>query len=178
MTVALLLINPKYPHNVGAAVRAASCLGAGVVLFTGDRVSLTGGRGSARLPREERMKDYQNVEIKHVDQHEVFKRMRGTPVAVELVPNAQPLPAFEHPEDAVYVFGPEDGSLSRAVLGLCHEFVRIPSNHCLNLGAAVNLTLYDRMIKVVDPSDWYEFMADSWDGADEDGMINAAIGIQ
>jgi tRNA C32,U32 (ribose-2'-O)-methylase TrmJ len=27
----------------------------------------------------------------------------------------------------VYVFGPEDGSLDRAVLGLCHRFVVIPT---------------------------------------------------
>src|SRR5262249_35205478 len=51
---AVVLINPKYPHNVGAAVRAASCYGIEQVWFTGDRVQLVGER-RFRLPREERM---------------------------------------------------------------------------------------------------------------------------
>jgi hypothetical protein len=38
------------------------------------------------------------------------------PVAVELRRNAEPFIEFEHPERALYVFGPEDGSLGRAVL--------------------------------------------------------------
>jgi hypothetical protein len=32
-----------------------------------------------------------------------------TPVAVELRPDAESLVTFEHPEEALYVFGPEDG---------------------------------------------------------------------
>ena len=48
---AVVLIDPKFPHNVGAAVRAASCYGVGQVWFTGDRVQLIGER-RYRLPRE------------------------------------------------------------------------------------------------------------------------------
>src|SRR5262249_34036115 len=70
-----------------------------------------------------------------------------TPVAVELLPTAQPLTSFEHPEDALYVFGPEDGGLPKAVRLLCHRFVFIPTHHCLNLAAAVNVVLYDRRLK-------------------------------
>jgi hypothetical protein len=47
------------------------------------------------------------------------------------------LPAFRHPEKAVYIFGPEDGGLDRAWLTRCHRFVRIPTRHCLNLACAV-----------------------------------------
>ena len=39
-----MLVDPKFPHNVGAAVRAASCYGVGQVWFTGDRVQLIGER--------------------------------------------------------------------------------------------------------------------------------------
>ena len=34
---AIALVNPKYPHNVGAAVRAASCFGIQQVWFSGNR---------------------------------------------------------------------------------------------------------------------------------------------
>src|SRR5213079_3262343 len=70
-----------------------------------------------------------------------------TPVAVELRPGAESLVSFEHPEDALYVFGPEDGGLEKAVRVRCHRFVVIPTHHCLNLAAAVNVVLYDRRLK-------------------------------
>jgi tRNA(Leu) C34 or U34 (ribose-2'-O)-methylase TrmL len=115
---AVLLVGPKYPHNVGAAVRAASCYGIGQVWFTGDRVQLVGERRQ-RLPREERMRGYQEVQLCHADQPFGAFNNTAVPVAVELRHNAEPLISFTHPHRAVYVFGPEDGSLDRAVLGLC-----------------------------------------------------------
>ena len=142
------LVDPKFPHNVGAAVRAASCYGVRQVWFSGDRVRLDGARGQ-RLPREERMRGYQDVELRHADQpFDAFDRT-AVPVAVELRRNAESLIQFEHPERAVYVFGPEDGSLDRGVLGLCHRFVVIPTRHCTNLSAAVYTVLYDRHAKRV-----------------------------
>jgi tRNA(Leu) C34 or U34 (ribose-2'-O)-methylase TrmL len=144
---AIILIDPKFPHNVGAAVRAASCYGIGQVWFTGDRVQLVGER-RFRLPREERMRGYQEVELRHSDQpFDAFET--AVPVAVELRGNAESLIDFPHPDGAVYVLGPEDGSLDRAVLALCHRFVVIPTRHCTNLAAAVYTVLYDRHAKRV-----------------------------
>jgi len=145
---ALVLIDPKFPHNVGAAVRAASCYGLGQVWFTGERVQLIGER-RFRLPREERMRGYQDVELRHSDQPFDAFASTAVPVAVELRRSAEPLISFEDPEHAVYVFGPEDGSLDRAVLGLCHRFVVIPTRRCTNLAAAVYTLLYDRHAKRV-----------------------------
>jgi hypothetical protein len=50
-----------------SAVRAASCYGIGQVWFTDDRVRLVGER-CRRLPREERMRGYQEVQLRHADQ--------------------------------------------------------------------------------------------------------------
>ena len=47
---AVALVDPKFPHNVGAAVRAASCYGVRQVWFSGDRVRLDGAKRQ-RLPR-------------------------------------------------------------------------------------------------------------------------------
>jgi tRNA(Leu) C34 or U34 (ribose-2'-O)-methylase TrmL len=145
---AIVLIDPKFPHNVGAAVRAASCYGVAQVWFTGDRVQLIGER-RFRLPREERMRGYQDVELRHSDQPFDAFTSAAVPVAVELRRNAESLIDFIHPEQAAYVFGPEDGSLDRAILGRCHRFVVIPTRHCTNLAAAVYTVLYDRHAKRV-----------------------------
>lgn len=143
---AVALVDPKYPQNVGMVVRLASCYGLRQVWFTGDRVSLNPARGE-RLPREERMKGYKDVSMIHHDQF--FDRFPAdaVPVAVEVRANAEPLHTFDHPANPLYVFGPEDGSIPKPLLGHCHRFVVIPTRHCLNLATAVATVLWDRQYK-------------------------------
>jgi len=144
---AVALWNPRFPFNVGSAVRAASCFGIEQVWFTGERVQLALDE-KKRLPREERMKGYKEVELRNYDHvFDQYDLTQVTPVAVELRPNAESLPAFEHPENPVYFFGPEDGTIPQSVLRQCHRFVVIPTRHCVNLAAAIYLVLYDRMVK-------------------------------
>lgn len=148
-TPSIIMVNPKYPHNVGAAVRACSNFGGKAVLFTGNRVSLEPDKSNGyRLPREERMKDYQDITL--INDNYPFNRFSKdvTPVAVEKRENAEPLTYFQHPENAVYVFGPEDGSIPQVLLKHCQRFLVIVSKHCLNLGAAVNVILADRITKL------------------------------
>lgn len=148
ITPAIALVNPKFPHNVGAVIRAASCFGAEQVWFSGNRVSLTATE-NYRLPREERMKGYKHVSLTNEDYF--FDRFDNdvVPVAIEVRENSENLVHFKHPEKALYVFGPEDGSISRMHLRHCQRFVFVPTAHCLNLAAAVNLVLYDRRMKEI-----------------------------
>ena len=67
------------------------------------------------------------------------------PVAVERVAEATPLPEFEHPERAMYVFGPENGSLDETMIERCAHIVSIPGHECSNLAAVVNVVLCDRI---------------------------------
>jgi tRNA(Leu) C34 or U34 (ribose-2'-O)-methylase TrmL len=143
---AIYLHNPKYPHNLGQIVRACSCFGVGQVWWSGERI-LQKLEGLTRLPREERMRGYSDVQLLHSTKALDAFADDVVPVALEFRPNSEKLPEFIHPEKAVYVFGPEDGSLDRGILVRCHRFVFIPTKHCVNLSAAVYMVLYDRMVK-------------------------------
>jgi hypothetical protein len=46
---------------------------------------------------------------------------------------------------------PKDGSLDRAILGLCHRFVVIPTRHGTNLSAAVYTVRDERHAEPVAP---------------------------
>ena len=142
VTPAIGLVDPKHAANVAKVVRTASCFGAKQVWFTGDRVRLD-IQARGRLPREERMKGYKDVEVRHYDRFLDQFPSGTTPVAVELVEGAEVLTDFVHPENPVYVFGPEDGSIPTTFLRLCHRRVVIPSRHCLNLAMAVTIVMYD-----------------------------------
>lgn len=66
------------------------------------------------------------------------------------------LDEFEHPERAVYIFGPEDGSVPDEPWLGPHLTVEIrgaatlasPVQGCLNLATAVSIVLYDRLAKM------------------------------
>ena len=138
----VILINPKYSHNVGGAVRACSCFGVESLVWTGSRIQLS---QYERLPREERMKGYKSVQFRNDDRPlDLFAGC--TPVCVEVHDQSEPLTFFEHPENAVYLFGPEDGSVPQVIRRLCHRFVHIPAHFCLNLSAAVNVILVHRLM--------------------------------
>jgi tRNA(Leu) C34 or U34 (ribose-2'-O)-methylase TrmL len=146
ITPAIMLVNPKFAHNVSMVVRLASCYGLEQVWYTGERVSLDLSNRK-RMPREERMKGYREVEIINYDRPLDHFSKDVVPVAIEVRENSEPLHYFEHPENAVYVFGQEDGSIPKSVLHKCHKFVVIPVRHCMNLATAVSTVLYDRLFK-------------------------------
>lgn len=37
----VILIDPKYSHNVGAAIRACSCFGVDALVWTGSRIQIS-----------------------------------------------------------------------------------------------------------------------------------------
>ena len=68
-------------------------------------------------------------------------------ICVDLVEGATPLPEFIHPENAFYIFGPEDGTISQGIIDAADDVVYIPTIGCMNLAATVNVVLYDRLAK-------------------------------
>lgn len=113
-TPAVVLYDPRYPHNVGAAIRACSGFGVEQVWLTGRRVAEQVWKAK-RIPREERMKGFSSVKLILEDRPFDHFPQGVTPVAVELLPGSENLLEFQHPENPIYVFGPEDGSVPLGV---------------------------------------------------------------
>jgi tRNA(Leu) C34 or U34 (ribose-2'-O)-methylase TrmL len=139
---AVALVNPKNGANVGSVLRAAGCYDASLVVISGQRPEHYMGR----LPTDTQ-KAYRHIPTLRVA--DVFEAVPYDciPVAVDLVPNARNLVDFCHPERAYYIFGPEDGTLGKAITDRCKFAVQIPTRFCMNLAACVNVVLYDRMAK-------------------------------
>lgn len=58
-----------------------------------------------------------------------------------------PLPDYQHPDNALYIFGPEDGSIDQTIIDQADDVVYVPTIGCMNLSASVNVLLYDRLLK-------------------------------
>ena len=140
-TVSIGLSNPKSPSNVGAIMRAAGCFGVDSVFYTG-----------TRYPRAARFSTDTKDVSRNIPLSGVSCLLEGVSeemkiVCVELAEGATPLPEFRHPDNAFYIFGPEDSTLSQEVIDKADAVVYIPTNGCMNLAATVNVVLYDRLVK-------------------------------
>ena len=93
-------------------------------------------------------KVHQKIPLIGIDDLKKILPLGCIPVAVELVEGARPLPEYTHPDRALYIFGPEDGSLDKEIRDWCEDVVYIPTTGCMNLAATVNVVLYDRMAKI------------------------------
>lgn len=135
------LHRPKDIANVGGALRAAHCYSASLVAISGNRVSGDAIKHAANTTHAQK-----HLPVMRGDLCDLIP-YGATPVAVDLVEGAIPLHDFGHPPSAFYIFGPEDGTLGKAVLDWCPYRVMVPTAFCMNLAATVNVVLYDRLAK-------------------------------
>ncbi|ELV8771810.1 RNA methyltransferase [Vibrio harveyi] len=142
-TAIIGLYNPKSPTNVGAVLRAVGCYDAAQVRYNGTRYSRAVKFQTDTQNSQERIQlvEMEDLTANVADDVEI--------VCVELVVGATALPHFTHPENAIYVFGPEDGSLPQEMVDKAHHVVYVPTHGCMNLAATVNVVLYDRMAKTL-----------------------------
>ncbi|MHA2740771.1 RNA methyltransferase [Vibrio harveyi] len=142
-TAIIGLYNPKSPTNVGAVLRAAGCYDAEQVRYNGTRYSRAVKFQTDTQNSQERIQlvEMEDLTANVADDVEI--------VCVELVVGATALPHFTHPDNAIYVFGPEDGSLPQEMVDKAHHVVYVPTHGCMNLAATVNVVLYDRMAKTL-----------------------------
>lgn len=135
----------KTRENLGTLIRSAENFGAAFVATVGRRYD--------REPSDCQA-SWRRVPVFHYRTWGEWRDATAfawTPVAVELTDGATPLPAFVHPASAVYLLGPEDGSLSAEAMRGARKVV-IPSLRCLNVAVAGSLVMYDRIAKLGRPS--------------------------
>jgi tRNA(Leu) C34 or U34 (ribose-2'-O)-methylase TrmL len=140
----ILLDRPKNSFNIGAVLRTVGAFGGNFVAASekrfhdkGDWRTLDTEAAHLRLPCFLGVADLMPfIPEKHV------------PVAIELSDSATSLYDFEHPAQAVYFFGPEDGALNDVYLNKCVHKIYIPTNHSLNLAQTANIVCYDRAMKM------------------------------
>jgi tRNA(Leu) C34 or U34 (ribose-2'-O)-methylase TrmL len=135
------LVNPKTPENVGSVMRASGCYGVNSVFYTGTRYDL------AKQFCTDTKDVHRNIPLIGVEDLKAIIPMGCVPVAVDLIEGAKSLPEYKHPERAFYIFGPEDGTLKKEITNFCRDVIYVPTNGCMNLAAAVNVILYDRLAK-------------------------------
>ena len=144
-SVIIGLINPKGPTNVGTVMRAAGCFNANEVLYTGTRYARAAQYETKT--NTDTHKSSNNIPLTQVDCLLSKKAPNMKVVCVELCLGATSLTEFNHPEQALYIFGPEDGSISQEVIDQADHVVYVPTKDCLNLAATANVVLYDRLAK-------------------------------
>lgn len=139
--VVIGLTDPKSPENVGAVMRAAGCYQANEVLYTGVRYAR-----AAKFHTDTKNAS-QKIPLNAVESLTINLIPGQHIVCVDLVEGAIPLPEFKHPENALYIFGPEDGTIAQDVINKADAVVYVPTIGCMNLAASVNVLLYDRLAK-------------------------------
>lgn len=135
------LINPKSPTNVGGVMRAAGCYQADEVRYTGQRYNR-----AVKLQTDTKSAAH-TIPLTSVESVLEGLEPDIKIVCVELAEGATSLPQFQHPEKAIYIFGPEDGSIHQKIANKADHVVYVPTVGCMNLAATVNVLLYDRLAK-------------------------------
>lgn len=143
--VSIGLINPKTPENVSSVMRAAGNFRVDDVFYTGTRYprAVKLHPGMVNMSR----KVSQNIPLMGVDCLIDKADANMKIVCVEFAENAVALPGYQHPKNALYIFGPEDGSMSQDVIDRADDVVYVPTVGCMNIAATVNVVLYDRLMK-------------------------------
>ncbi len=139
MYFCLGLSNPKSSVNVGQILRAASCYEAAMIAISGKRY-----KGSST----DTLSTHTRIPLLRTDDLHSVIPFDCVPVAVDLIEGATSLIDYEHPQRAFYIFGAEDATLGNKVTSWCRDKIYIPTQHCMNLAATVNVVLYDRMCKL------------------------------
>ena len=138
--VGIGIYNGKRTYNFGVLVRTARVFGADFVFSVGHRNPSEASSVQAEL----------SIPLFHFDTIELCIAsipVNGRLVCVELAPGATDIRTYEHPEQAVYLLGPEDGALPAAVMRQ-HDTLILPGAYPLNVAMAATVVLYDRLLKV------------------------------
>lgn len=135
----IVLIKPKTPSNIGSVLRLAVNYNASAVFLVDAKHkkyntdTFNAAKNLPIIPLS--YEQYANLHIPE-----------ATEVYVDFSEKAIDLRKFQHPKRALYVFGPEDGTLLPPDNA---QVVYVPTIGSLNLAISVATVLYDRVLKEV-----------------------------
>ncbi len=135
------LENSKHAVNLGTLWRTAYNLRANFIFTINQRY---------KSQKSDTVKAWRHLPFYEYQTVEQFKESiprECSVIGVELATNARPINNFVHPERAIYLLGPEDGSISPAALSLCRSVIYIPTELCLNVTMAGGIVMWDRISK-------------------------------
>ncbi len=141
--VGIGIYNVKRTHNFGALLRTARVFGANFVFSVGSRNPDEHSAIGSTL----------TLPLFHFNTLELFIAsipVNARLVCVELTPGALDIRTYQHPPRAVYLLGPEDGTLPASIMRR-HDTVILPGTCPLNVAMAATVVLYDRSLKALGP---------------------------
>lgn len=159
--VNLGLINPKSPDNVGSVLRAAANYNVNQVFYTGNRYPRAIERSARAVDMTRNIG--RSIPISQANCLIDTVTDDTKVICIEFAENAVALPEYRHPENALYIFGPEDGSIEQSVIDRADAVVYIPTIGSMNLSATVNVVLYDRLAKAENYSSGNTFIRQNRD---------------
>jgi tRNA/rRNA methyltransferase len=163
--IAIILVEPQIPENIGAAARAMNNMGiTRLILVKPENCDLT---------RILKMATGTSIDI--VEEMEVYDRLLDAIGSFQFIVGTTARvgaqrPALTNPRDlarelvpiaqenqAAILFGPEDRGLSNEHLRYCHTIATIPTSRfaSLNLSQAVMIICYEIFLSCREPSDDY-----------------------
>ena len=127
--------------NAGAIMRTAHAFGASYMCTIGSPLDLK------QLTWTDTSKTFLHCPLFQYDEFDdMVLPEKTTVVGVELTSESVNLPSFKHPLQALYMLGPEMGSLSPDIQEQCEFIVKIPTQYCVNVSVAAAIIMYDRAI--------------------------------
>lgn len=133
--------NLKTKSNLGTLWRSAYNFGASFIFVIGNRY---------KRQCSDTVKAYRSIPLYEYINSEHFLNSRPLDcmlIGVEINERSRNITGYCHFERAIYLLGPEDGSLSPRLVDKCHSIVEIPSKQCLNVATAGSIIMYDRIAK-------------------------------
>jgi tRNA(Leu) C34 or U34 (ribose-2'-O)-methylase TrmL len=134
------IVAGKFGVNQGQLLRSGMCFGADFLFTVGCRFAK---QPSDTTAGERHIPFYEYKDIEDLLCH---RPVGCQPIFIELKPWAIPLTKFSHPQRAIYILGPEDGSLPDYECSL-FPTIAIDTQFCLNVAIAGSIIMYDRQFK-------------------------------
>jgi len=135
------VVNAKSSINYGTLFRSAYAFGVDLLFLIGRRFQKQSS-DTVRAERHIPLFEYPTVE--DFLAHRPYDCLL---MGVEICKKSKNIRIVSHPERALYILGPEDGSLPEKIVEKCHVVIEIPSRHCFNVAVAGSIVLYDRWLK-------------------------------